>query len=77
MFYSGFNDENEANIGSVELKKKYKAGLLADSQNASFDDLLKYWLENIVEPGLSHGTYSSYKIMVEKYISPLLTTYKN
>lgn len=69
---SGFNDENEANIGAVEFIKKYKAGLLADSQNASFDDLLKYWLENKVEPALSHGTYSSYKIMIEKYISPAL-----
>ena len=39
---SGFKDENEANIGAVEFIKKYKAGLLADSQNASFDDLLKY-----------------------------------
>ncbi|WP_213996148.1 MULTISPECIES: site-specific integrase [Tepidanaerobacter] len=69
---SGFESEADANIGAVKYIKKYKAGLLTDSQNASFDDFLSYWLEQKVEPSTSHGTYSSYKIMIDKYILPAL-----
>lgn len=69
---SGFETKNEADIGAVEFIKKFQSGMLADSKNATFDDLLKYWLEQKVEPALSHGTYSSYKIMIDKYISPSL-----
>jgi len=65
-------DEEDAERYRTELLHQMDTNTYVNPNKITVEEYLKRWLRDYAEPNLSHTTYDSYKMIVDKHLIPFL-----